>query len=131
MVRIRERQRGSLSLRPLFIGVLIGQRVRFPKHIPIVSTLSQLESVGLVYFSDWVQMLATSFPLSFLCFSFPAKLRMGHDGFDSGSKRVFMGFGDLVNGINVWPISECDFAAMSVTDKFANDALENEFLIGH
>lgn len=56
---------------------------------------------------------------------------MGHDGFDSGSKRVFMGFGDLVNGINVWPISEGDFAAMSVTDKFANDALENEFLIGH
>ena len=130
-MRIRERQRGSLCLRPLFIRVLIGQRVRFPKHIPIVSTLSKLESVGLVYFSDWVQMLATSFPLSLLCFSFPAKLRMGHDGFDSGSKRVFMGFGDLVNGINVWPISECDFAAMSVTDKFANDAFENGFLIGH
>jgi hypothetical protein len=87
--------------------------------------------VGLVYFSDWVQRLATSFPLSLLCVSFPAKLRMGHDGFDSGSKRVFMGFGDLVNGINVWPISEGGFAAMSVTDKFANDALENEFLIGH
>ena len=31
---------------------------------------------------------------------------MDHEGFDSGAKRVFMGFGDLVNGINVWPISE-------------------------
>ena len=120
-----------MCLRRLSIGFFMEKKVRSSKHISPFSTLSQLESVGLVYFSDWVQMLATSFPLSLLCVSFPAKLRMGHDGFDSGSKLVFMGFGDLVNGINVWPISEGDFAAMSVTDKFANDALENEFLIGH
>ena len=29
--------------------------VRFPKHIPLFYTLSKLESVGLVDFSDWVQ----------------------------------------------------------------------------
>ena len=29
--------------------------VRFPKHIPLFSTLSQLEPVGLVDFRDWVQ----------------------------------------------------------------------------
>ena len=28
--------------------------VRFPKHIPLFYTLSQLESVGLEDFSDWV-----------------------------------------------------------------------------
>ena len=29
--------------------------VRFPKHIPLFSTLSQLEAVGLWDFSVWVQ----------------------------------------------------------------------------
>ena len=29
--------------------------VRFPKHIPLFPTLSQLESVGLEGFPDWVQ----------------------------------------------------------------------------
>ena len=29
--------------------------VRFPKHILLFSPLSQLQSVGLVDFSDWVQ----------------------------------------------------------------------------
>ena len=42
-----------------------------------------------------------------------------------------MGFGDLVNGINVWPISEGDFAAVGVADELADDALEDAFLVGH
>ena len=42
-----------------------------------------------------------------------------------------MGFGDLVNGINVWPISEGDFAAVGVADEFADDALENALPVSH
>ena len=31
--------------------------LQFPKHIPLFSTLSQLESVGLGEFSDWAQRM--------------------------------------------------------------------------
>ena len=33
--------------------------VRFPKHISLFSTLSQLESVGLEDFPDWVQRVVS------------------------------------------------------------------------
>ena len=56
---------------------------------------------------------------------------MGHDGFNGGSQRVVAGFGGLVNGIDVWPISERDFATVGVADEFADDAVEDLFLVGH
>jgi len=43
---------GFANLKPMRFDV---RWVRFPKHILLFSTLSQLESVGLVDFPDWVQ----------------------------------------------------------------------------
>ena len=40
---------------PLENGGFDVRWVRFPKYIPLFSTLSQLESVGFWGFSDWVQ----------------------------------------------------------------------------
>ena len=41
--------------------------VRFPKHIPLFSTLSQLESVGLGDFSDWIQRVVRELTGKQLC----------------------------------------------------------------
>ena len=56
---------------------------------------------------------------------------MGHDGVDNSPKGVVLFLSGLKNSVDVRSVGAGDFVAVSVADEFSNDALENEFLIGH
>ena len=56
---------------------------------------------------------------------------MRDDSVNGAPKRVVLLGGRFEDRIDVRAIGTGDFVAVSVADEFSNDALENEFLIGH
>ena len=56
---------------------------------------------------------------------------MGHDGVDGGAKGVVLFLSGLQDSVDIGAIGQSDFTTMGVAEEFADDALNDAFLVGH
>ena len=56
---------------------------------------------------------------------------MGHDGVNGSAKRKILPGNRLVDCIEVGAVGQSDLTTMGVADEFAQDAIEDAFLVGH